>query len=47
VLVLSNGAYGRRMEEMCAAAGIQFDSIRSSEIAPFDLDQVRKPLTKY
>ena len=42
VLVLSNGAYGRRMEEMCTAAGIHFDALRSLEIKPFDLEQVNE-----
>jgi hypothetical protein len=28
------------MEEMCAAAAVQFDALRSSEIKPFDLEQV-------
>jgi len=45
VLVLSNGAYGRRMELMCTVAGIEFDSVTSSEILPYDMAKVEKMLS--
>merc|ERR1719295_558586 len=45
VLVLANGAYGKRMESMCTVAGIDFDAIHSSEIQPFDIEVVEKALS--
>jgi len=45
ILVLANGAYGKRMESMCTVTGIEFDSLRSSEILPFDIAEVEKQLT--
>jgi len=50
VLILANGAYGKRMEKMCQVIGIEYDTIRSSEIQPFDVSQVESVLsngTKY
>ncbi|XP_023346043.1 uncharacterized protein LOC111715037 [Eurytemora carolleeae] len=45
VLILANGAYGLRMETMCKVADLEFDSIRSSEILPFNISQVEAQLT--
>ena len=37
VLVLANGAYGKRMVQVCQVAGIDCDVIRFAEILPVDL----------
>jgi len=50
VLILANGAYGKRMETMCKVTGIDYDIIKSSEILPMDLTQIEEQLksgTKY
>ena len=40
VLVIANGAYGKRMVKICQVAGIECDVIMSSEVLPVDIDQV-------
>ena len=45
VLVIANGAYGKRMGQICQVAGIECEVMRSAEIFPVDLDRVRARLT--
>lgn len=40
VLVLANGAYGKRMVKICQVAGIKCDAIMTSEVLPVDIEQV-------
>ena len=40
ILVVANGAYGKRMVKMCQVAGIECDVVTSSEVLPVDLDKV-------
>ena len=40
VLVIANGAYGKRMVKICQVAGIEVDVVISSEVLPVDLQQV-------
>ena len=40
VLVIANGAYGKRMVKICQVAGIECDVVMSSEVLPVDIDQV-------
>ena len=40
VLVLANGAYGKRMVKICQVAGIECDAIMTSEVLPVDIEQV-------
>ena len=40
VLVIANGAYGKRMVKMCQVTGIECDVVTSSEVLPVDLDKV-------
>ena len=40
VLIIANGAYGKRMVKICQVAGIEVDVVMSSEILPVDLKQV-------
>ena len=42
VLVLANGAYGKRMVQVCQVAGIDCDVIRFAEILPVDLGKQSK-----
>ena len=47
VLVLANGAYGKRMVKICQVAGIECDTIMTSEVLPVDIEQVSLfPCTK-
>jgi len=50
LLILANGAYGKRMETMCKVVGLEYDLIKSSEILPMDLVEIENQLncgTKY
>ena len=40
LLILSNGAYGRRMASMCARHGLQHELLEHAEDAPLDAGQV-------
>ena len=40
VLVIANGAYGKRMVKMCQVAGLDCDVVTSSEVLPVDLSKV-------
>ena len=40
ILVIANGAYGKRMVKMCQVAGIECDVVTSSEVLPVDLKKV-------
>jgi len=42
VLILANGAYGKRMMKMCESIGIDFDVNISSEAIPVPLEDVKK-----
>ena len=44
VLVIANGAYGKRMVKMCQVAGLDCDVVTSSEVLPVDLEKVRPSL---
>jgi len=44
VLVLANGAYGKRMAKICTTAGIDFDLEVSSEVLPVNPDKVTTKL---
>jgi len=44
VLVIANGAYGKRMQKICQVAGIECDIIMSSEVLPVDVEQVKSQL---
>ena len=41
VLVIANGAYGKRMVKISQVAGIEVDMIMSSEVLPVDLQQAK------
>ena len=45
VLVIANGAYGKRMVQVCEVAGIECEVIRFAEIFPVDLEKVQSKLT--
>jgi len=45
VLVIANGAYGKRMVQICQVAGIDCDVIRSTEILPVDIEKVKAQLS--
>jgi len=44
VLVIANGAYGKRMEKICQVAGIECDIIMSSEVLPVEIQKVKSQL---
>ena len=41
MLVLANGAYGKRMVKMCEAMGVAFDCLTGSEREPMTREWVR------
>ena len=45
VLLLVNGAYGRRMEQMCEIAGLECEVVAGSETAPVSPVRVEAALT--
>ncbi|GLH14954.1 Uncharacterized protein GBIM_19376 [Gryllus bimaculatus] len=45
VLVLSNGAYGRRLAKICAAADLSHDVLEFGEAQPYDLAKVERQLS--
>ena len=45
VLIVANGAYGKRMGQICQVAGIECEVLRFAEIFPVDLEKVRARLS--
>ena len=45
VLVIANGAYGKRMVQVCQVAGIDCDVIRFAEILPVDIEKISAKLS--
>jgi len=45
ILVIANGAYGKRMVKMCQVAGIECDVVTSSEVLPVDLEKIKAQLS--
>ena len=46
VLILINGAYGRRVQQMCDVLQIPYDVIVSSEIDVIDVSAVKRAVTQ-